>query len=102
MKRLSLYAGLMLVVAAGSFGETEHGPVTGEWKFAVAGDSRNCGDVVMPSVAEKVRENGAAFYWHLGDYRATYDFDQDYKARNRKLPSSNTKTVLGRILFSIS
>jgi hypothetical protein len=84
MKRLSWYAGLMLVVAAGSFGETKHGPVKGEWKFAVAGDSRNCGDVVMPSIAEKVRENGAAFYWHLGDYRATYDFDQDFKARNPK------------------
>ena len=55
MKRLSLYAGLMLVVAAGSFGETKHGPVTGEWKFAVAGDSRNCGDLVMPSIAGKVR-----------------------------------------------
>src|SRR5262245_48600145 len=47
------------------------------WKFAVAGDSRNCGDVVMPGIAAGVKADGAAFYWHLGDYRALYDFDQD-------------------------
>jgi Calcineurin-like phosphoesterase len=52
------------------------------WHFAVSGDSRNCGDVVMPAIAEKVRAEHAAFYWHLGDYRAIYDFDQDIKARN--------------------
>jgi hypothetical protein len=51
------------------------------WKFAVSGDSRNCGDVVKPMIAQKGRGNGAAFYWHLGDYRAIYDFDQDFKAR---------------------
>ena len=47
------------------------------WKFAIAGDSRNCGDVVMPAIAAGVKSNGAAFYWHLGDFRALYDFDQD-------------------------
>jgi hypothetical protein len=52
------------------------------WHFAVSGDSRNCGDVVMPAIAEKVRAEHAAFYWHLGDYRAIYDFDQDIKTRN--------------------
>ncbi len=52
------------------------------WHFAVSGDSRNCGDVVMPAIAENVRAASAAFYWHLGDYRAIYDFDQDIKARN--------------------
>jgi len=52
------------------------------WHFAVSGDSRNCGDVVMPAIAENVRAARAAFYWHLGDYRAIYDFDQDIKARN--------------------
>jgi hypothetical protein len=49
------------------------------WHFVVAGDSRNCGDVVMPSIAAGVRDNGAAFYWHLGDLRAIYDFDEDFK-----------------------
>jgi hypothetical protein len=52
------------------------------WHFAVSGDSRNCGDVVMPTIADNVRADRAAFYWHLGDYRAIYDFDQDIKARN--------------------
>ena len=52
------------------------------WHFAVSGDSRNCGDVVMPTIAENVRAEHVAFYWHLGDYRAIYDFDQDIRARN--------------------
>ena len=49
------------------------------WAFAISGDSRNCGDVVMPAIAAGVRHDQAAFYWHLGDFRAVYDFDQDYK-----------------------
>jgi hypothetical protein len=47
------------------------------WKFAVAGDSRNCGDVVMPGIAAGVKADKAAFYWHLGDFRALYTFDED-------------------------
>lgn len=47
------------------------------WRFVVSGDSRNCGDVVMPAIADGARKDGAAFYWHLGDLRAIYDFDQD-------------------------
>lgn len=50
------------------------------WRFAVSGDSRNCGNVIMPSIAAGARKNDAAFYWHLGDLRATYDPDEDYKA----------------------
>ena len=49
------------------------------WTFAVSGDSRNCGDVVMPAIAAGAHHDHAAFYWHLGDFRAIYDFDQDYK-----------------------
>jgi hypothetical protein len=49
------------------------------WTFAVSGDSRNCGDVVMPAIAAGAHHDQAAFYWHLGDFRAIYDFDQDYK-----------------------
>jgi len=48
------------------------------WRFAVSGDSRNCGDIVMPAIAEGVHRDGASFYWHLGDYRAIYTFDEDY------------------------
>jgi len=47
------------------------------WKFAVSGDSRNCGDIVMPAIAQGVLQSGAEFYWHLGDYRAIYTFDED-------------------------
>lgn len=54
--------------------------------FAVSGDSRNCGDVVMPEIAQRVRADQATFYWHLGDFRAFYDFDQDLLAsRHGKL-----------------
>ncbi len=47
------------------------------WKFAVSGDSRNCGDIVMPAIAAGVHKSGAAFYWHLGDFRAIYELDED-------------------------
>jgi hypothetical protein len=53
------------------------------WRFVVAGDSRNCGDVVMPAVAAGVRAAEASFYWHLGDFRAIYDLDQDMLAARR-------------------
>jgi len=49
----------------------------GAWSFAVSGDSRNCGDVVMPAIAAGVKQKGASFYWHLGDFRAIYTFDED-------------------------
>jgi len=56
------------------------------WTFAVSGDSRNCGDVVMPAIAQKVLADHAAFYWHLGDFRAIYDFDEDYLQALKKKP----------------
>jgi hypothetical protein len=52
-------------------------PATPTWKFAISGDSRNCGDIVMPAIASGVRKSGAEFYWHLGDFRAIYTFDED-------------------------
>jgi len=48
------------------------------WIFVVGGDSRNCGDVVMPAVAAGAKAASASFYWHLGYFRALYDFDQDF------------------------
>lgn len=48
------------------------------WNFAVSGDSRNCGDVVMPAIAGGANQNHAAFYWHLGDLRAIFAPDEDY------------------------
>lgn len=61
------------------------------WKFVVGGDSRNCGDVVMPAVAAGAASAGAAFYWHLGDFRALYDFDEDLLQARRV--AGNTKQI---------
>jgi len=52
-------------------------PQSGSFSFAVSGDSRNCGDVVMPAIAAGVQKSGASFYWHLGDFRAIHNFDED-------------------------
>src|ERR1700691_3223975 len=52
-------------------------PADATWRFLASGDSRNCGDVVMPGIAETARKNRAAFYWHLGDLRWTTNFDED-------------------------
>ncbi len=49
----------------------------GEWKFAASGDSRNCGDVVMPGIAAGALQQKISFYWHLGDFRKSSDFDED-------------------------
>ena len=50
------------------------------WTFAVSGDSRNCGDFVMPAIAAKVKAESDAFYWHLGDFRWISSPDQDMLA----------------------
>jgi hypothetical protein len=50
------------------------------WTFAVSGDSRNCGDFVMPAIATKVKAEKDAFYWHLGDFRWMSQEDQDMEA----------------------
>lgn len=31
----------------------------------------------MPAIAKEVLQSGAQFYWHLGDFRAIYTFDED-------------------------
>jgi hypothetical protein len=48
-----------------------------EWHFVVSGDSRNCGDFVMPAIADGAARHQASFYWHLGDFRAMRAPDQD-------------------------
>jgi hypothetical protein len=54
-------------------------PANGTWHFVASGDSINCGDVVMPGIAQTAKKNNAAFYWHLGDLRRTSGFDQDMR-----------------------
>lgn len=63
------------------------------WTFAVSGDSRNCGDIVMPAIAADAVKNNAAFYWHLGDMRAMYDFDADMTRRPDRLASGKSLSI---------
>src|SRR5713101_4337941 len=49
----------------------------GIWRFIVSGDSRNCGDIVMPAIARHSARYAPSFYWHLGDLRAIYKIDED-------------------------
>jgi hypothetical protein len=75
---------LVLLIAAVAPG-ARAAPRSAAWTFVVSGDSRNCGDVVMPSIAAGARASHARFYWHLGDLRFIRDFDQDYRQLNPKL-----------------
>jgi hypothetical protein len=79
---IGLLALLMLTNFAGTLASQQ--AAEGGWKFAVSGDSRNCGDIVMPAIAAGVRKDDAAFYWHLGDYRAMTNFDEDYRRTHPK------------------
>ena len=84
LQTLSVYVlGLLLTLwAAPTLLAQEQPNSGGSWKFAVSGDSRNCGDIVMPAIAQGVRRDDASFYWHLGDYRLMSNFDQDYRRIN--------------------
>lgn len=85
---------LLLASAQGqkSGTNTENGASGKIWRFAVSGDSRNCGDVIMPAIAKQARQDGASFYWHLGDFRAIYDFDQDFRQTHPKTSISDYET----------
>jgi hypothetical protein len=78
--RRALYStALISALACGSlFAQTQKAS-GGGWKFAVSGDSRNCGDITMPAIAASVQKDDAEFYWHLGDFRAISNFDEDYR-----------------------
>ena len=74
---------VLVVIAAAALSAAGTQPAAAQqrssdaWHFVVSGDSRNCGDVVMPGIAETAKKNQAAFYWHLGDLRAIDKFDED-------------------------
>jgi calcineurin-like phosphoesterase family protein len=77
VSKLVAFIGALFAVAA-IFAQTRTpAPQTQPWRFAVSGDSRNCGDVVMPAIAAGVLRDRAEFYWHLGDFRLMLDFDED-------------------------
>jgi hypothetical protein len=64
-------------------------PKEGTWRFIVSGDSRNCGDVVMPAIAaQAIAKYQPAFYWHLGDLRAIYKIDEDMAGAAQKAGQS--------------
>jgi hypothetical protein len=74
---------LTVTLLAAILSTTAHAaPRAAPWTFVVSGDSRNCGDVVMPSIAAAAHASRARFYWHLGDLRFIRDFDQDYRQLN--------------------
>ena len=60
-------------------------PNSSSWYFAVSGDSRDCGDLIMPKIASSIAARSKPlrpkFYWHLGDFRALYRIDCDIAKR---------------------
>ncbi|MGB8130622.1 MAG: hypothetical protein WCG81_12590 [Candidatus Angelobacter sp.] len=89
MKIIKLAVLTALLAPAATAQTSHHQQKKPDWNFAVSGDSRNCGDVVMPSIAAGAVKNQAAFYWHLGDLRAIYGVDQDYQ----NSPEHRGKTI---------
>ncbi len=84
MKVKARFSWLGAVAAVASLGlllarqsPAQNPPRGDTWTFAVSGDSRNCGDVVMPGIAASAMKYKPEFYWHLGDLRAIYTFDED-------------------------
>jgi len=77
MKRTKIVVGMTIALGFGAHTAMAQQPSAGSWRFLASGDSRNCGDVVMPGIAETAKKNQAAFYWHLGDLRLTTGFDED-------------------------
>jgi hypothetical protein len=49
----------------------------GAWRFIASGDSRNCGDIVLPTIAAHSARFAPSFYWHMGDLRAISKVDED-------------------------
>ena len=89
MKAINLAVATALLASAAIAQSSRHQKSVPDWNFAVSGDSRNCGDVVMPSIAASAAKNKAAFYWHLGDLRAIYGIDEDYQ----NSPEHRGKTI---------
>jgi hypothetical protein len=80
MLKFGAIAALVLTAFSPALSSQQKPPADNNtWIFAVSGDSRNCGDIVMPAIAAGVRKDGAVFYWHLGDYRAISNIDEDYR-----------------------
>src|SRR5579864_7380370 len=80
---LTISVSLSLIAIAALLAVSKHAAsqsAEAPWTFAVSGDSRNCGDFVMPAIAVKVKAAHDTFYWHLGDFRQMSSEDEDMKA----------------------
>lgn len=84
-------------LAAQNLAPAAPAPAETAWHFAVSGDSRNCGDVVMPAIADGVRKQDAAFYWHLGDFRWMSAIDEDMQCG-----PSHLDGLAGHIRYGLS
>ena len=78
----------LLLSHVNSESATNRAPAS-SWFFTVSGDSRDCGDLIMPKIARYIADHptqpAVSFYWHLGDFRALYRIDCDWGlARNAK------------------
>ncbi len=82
MKKLTITIGILFMAAVVAFAQVNSSKKGQTWQFAFSGDSRNCGDVVMPAIAQDIAKTRSQFYWHLGDLRAIYDFDEDIMNRS--------------------
>ena len=72
-----LFVPLIAVIAFAQVEAPTSPPPQGSWRFIVSGDSRNCGDIVVPAIAAQSSLFTPSFYWHLGDLRAIYKIDED-------------------------
>jgi hypothetical protein len=81
MPRSLLFAATFAMsIAPGSASGQAAQTAPATWSFAVSGDSRNCGDFVMPAIAAKVKAENDVLYWHLGDFRWMSKPDEDMTA----------------------
>lgn len=84
LKQKAIFISTLLVLTA-AIGWSTPKSNKDNWYFAVSGDSRDCGDLIMPKIAQAIADNKrnapAEFYWHLGDLRALYRLDCDMAMR---------------------
>jgi len=78
VQRTVVFAAMVAICASAGLAQGPTAtPPAEAWNFAVSGDSRNCGDVVMPAIAADALARGVSFYWHLGDLRKMSAIDED-------------------------
>lgn len=74
--KLAAAMAVVLIVCSMADAADSKSPAT--WYFAASGDSRNCGDVIVPAIAADALKHNVAFYWHLGDLRKISAPDEDF------------------------